>query len=194
MASPESRKNLTAIAALIVPVLAVKAVTLVLGQPAAQQASAHPKPAAATTTAPATTAKAAPLTSQQIAAINYIHTLRAQPFGPAPIRSEHAARTTTQPMVQPTEPQVQPSAGLEAVPQFTVTAVMSTTGIVSGSDGSVSVQPARRALINGRPYREGETVKGTSWKIAMIDCDRRSVTLRDVHSDRTVTINVDLPQ
>lgn len=190
MPSPEIRRNATAIAALIVPVLAVKITTVVMGHPTTRQASAEPKPVEATAT-PTATAKAKPLTQQQIAAMQHIQTLRTQPFGPAPVRAEHAAVTTSQPLVTEVEPQVIPTA---AQPEFAVTAVMSSNSIVSGPDGTPSAQPTRRALINGRPYRQGETIKGTTWKVMAIDCVKRSVTLRDTRSDRTVTVNVELPQ
>jgi hypothetical protein len=193
MASPEIRRNAVAIAALVMPVLAVKITTIALGQPSIQQASAEPKPVAAATAA-AVVAKARSFSSQQIAAMQYIQTLRAQPFGPAPIRAENVAPVATQPIVTPAQPDPDSTSTIGPVPQFTLTAVMSTNGIVSGSDGTVSVQPTRRALINERPYREGEMVKGTTWKIARIDCDKRSVTLRDTQSDRAVTVNVELPQ
>ena len=194
MFSPELRKNGIVIAALVVPVLAVKAATLVLGQPSLQQASAAPQPANAESATASPIIKPKALTPQQIAAMKHAQSLRGQAFGPAPIRPEHAAMTTSQPIAVETEVHTEQPATMAAVPKLTLTAVMSTNGITSGSDGSVSVQPVRRALINGRPYREGQIVKGTTWNIATIDCDKRAVTLRDTQSDRTVTVNVELPQ
>jgi hypothetical protein len=49
-------------------------------------------------------------------------------------------------------------------------------------------------LINGRPYRQGQIVRGTSWTVLTIDVERRQVVLTDGQSNQSMTVRVELPR
>lgn len=183
MPSPETRKRATAIAALMLPVVAVKLTTVLMGQSPMQTAVAASSAAAVVASANAPGQKPGQCTPRQRAAMQYVDSLRSQPFGPAPIlfavAPEQQVTTSTSTTITPDV--ITPIGDLTSVPKFSLNAVM-------------SADSGRRAVINGRPYREGDMIHGTTWIIATIDCGKRSVTVRDSQSDRQIVVNVDLPR
>lgn len=172
MANPDTQRKLLAAGLFILPVLAVKASTMLLLGPAPQAADA----AIDTSTTPAITS--GPTVSwkpRQLAAAQYIGKLRDEPFGPSPLLFDY---------VEP-EPEPDPIPTVDPTPikteiKFTVNAVM------SGVRG-------RTALIDGRPYSEGHNVRRTGWIVELIDCDSRSVTLREEATGERRVISVELP-
>lgn len=183
MPSPEMRKNLAAIGALVLPVVVVKLTTLMLGHSAlsaqATMKAAHP---VAEVSAPAM--QQGQNSERQRNAAKHVQSLKSQPFGPAPLLFAPAAAapvsadpTTPSVVVTPSE---SPNDDVDPVPQFIVNAVMSST-------------TGQRALINGRPYRVGEQVRGTTWTVTAIESAKRSVTLAD-RNGRQATVSVELPQ
>lgn len=181
MPSPEAIRKLSTFGALVLPVAVVKFATVFMGQtvPAAQAASAVAVPVANAAT-PVSKAKVTP---QQVAAARYADSLRLQPFGPTPLYVEKTQTVDAAQTIPPlnTSPNTHtPSSGVVPAPTFTVGAVMSTSG-------------GGRALINGRPYREGQQVHGTTWVVTTINSSSRSVTLNDSQTNRSVVVSVELP-
>lgn len=119
-------------------------------------------------------------TPQQARAARYIDSLKDQSYGPTPLWYERDEQAPV--MVAPTpDPIIEPTPTIDQPPEFVLRAVM------SGARG-------KTALINGRPCRQDDTVRGTKWKVSLIDCDHRSVTLNEIGSDRTLNIRVELPR
>jgi hypothetical protein len=180
MNSPDSRKRMLSLGALVLPVIAVKLVTTILGHSAATSAQASPRPAAFEAATAGANAGRVALTSRQQAAAAYVRQTREQTFGrapflfePKPPDSTSSTSTTTTPLVQDTQPD-------RPLPSFTLGAVMAS-------------ENGQRALINGRPYLVGDQIKDTQWTILAIDIGARSVTLKDGESDRTIVIAVEKP-
>src|SRR5205809_614432 len=67
-----------------------------------------------------------------------------------------------------------------ATPKFVLQAIL------SSSQG-------KTALIDGKPYRAGDEVRGSGWIVQEITAESRSVTLKDAASEHTITISVELP-
>jgi hypothetical protein len=184
MPSPEAIRKLSAIGALVLPVAVVKCATVFMGQTAPATAQAAPAVATSVVSTIAAPASSIKITAQQIAAAHHAHSLRLQPFGPTPLYFDkpQSSDATQSVETQATNP-IKHAPGVETapVPKFTLGAVMSTT-------------TGGRALINGRPYREGEPVRDTTWSVASINSNNRSVTLSDSNTDRSVVVSVELPR
>lgn len=181
MPSPDTRKKVLSFGALVLPVVIVKLAATVLGQSGAATASAAPRPTTTDAAVSATTPAATKLTARQLAAAEYVQSMRQRTFGRAPLLFEprppsNEPNTSSTPEVTP----VVDSHPNEPLPMFTLNAVMSSSS-------------GQRALINGRPYRVGDTIKETAWTVLSIDVAGRSATLQDSHSDRTVMIAVERP-
>ncbi len=178
MAIPDIKKHLPAFAVLALPLIVVKVAAGLLGRPAPQSADAAPAVAAAT---PAqAVAKPAPWTEKQTVASKRIESLRKETFGPPPFLFIKAEPPPPDTNTHPTPDVVIPTNGI-TIPKFVLGAVM------AGSSG-------QRALINGKSYREGDTIRDSSWKVTAIECSKRSVTLTETKTERTITISVDMPQ
>lgn len=177
--SPELRTHLPAAMAFVLPILFVKGATLFMGDSAPQTAIASVAPKAQPIAATTPVAAAPKMSEKQITAASYVESLRQHSFGPPPFLFE---RSNSAPKVEETPTDVDPIPdSIGPMPTFTLSAVMSAAS-------------GRRALINGTPYREGDTISDTTWVIDAIDINTRSVTLRDTNSDRTTTVAVETPQ
>jgi hypothetical protein len=184
MPSPDSRKKLLSLAMFILPVVAVKISTVVLIGPGPQSAQATlTDPIAANP--PAIAMPTPRWTEKQLAAARHIQALRGEPFGNTPLLYEKQPEPppVIEVIVEPPPPVIDPVPVpvLAPIPTFTLQAVM------SGGRG-------KTALIDGRPYREGERIRGADWMVVIIDNDNRSVTLGEIGGDRSVRINVELPR
>jgi hypothetical protein len=104
-------------------------------------------------------------TDRQYKASEHIALLNATSFGPSPLY-DRAGRGEVQ--IDLAAP-----APIDA-PEFVVGAIL------HSRRGDV-------ALINGRPYREGDIVAAAGWEVLAIDGKARSVTLQDPISKNSVT-------
>ena len=95
MPSPDSRKRMLSFGALVLPVIAVKLVTTILGHSAATLAQAFPRPAAIDPTNAGANAGRVPLTARQQAAAAYVRQTREQAFGRAPFLFEPKSADST---------------------------------------------------------------------------------------------------
>jgi hypothetical protein len=179
MANLELSKKLWSAGLFILPIVVVKLSTTLLLGPAPHEASANVVDPGATGPAVVSIGAPAPWTPQQLAAARHISALRTQPFGPAPLLFDKTEVPEIDPEVVVPPPIDDPEPPKEIM--FTVHAVM------SGARG-------RTAVIDGRPYTEGRAVRDTGWVVEVIDCDARSVTLREASSGRKRTISVELPR
>jgi hypothetical protein len=177
MPSAKLNRRLWAIGVFILPVVAVKIAAVMLGGQSPQSASATPaeNPPMNATSRPAVVN----WTERQLAAASHIANHRGQPFGENPLLYQEEPKPI-EVEVQPVPVDIEPVETPEPEIKFTLNAVM------SGSRG-------KTALIDGRPYREGERIKGTDWDVQAIDCDHRIVTLFNPAKQRTLVVRVDLP-
>lgn len=177
MPSPEATRRLTSLGLLVLPLIAVKMASVIMGGSA--PASTVAAPAAAVDSAtPATPAPAKiEWTASQRAAGDHVRQLASEGFGPTPMLY---ATKPTQPVVHvnPEPPIVEPAEA--EIPEFALHAVMATP---SGD----------KALINGRLYEVGQKVADTAWIVKNINSNERSVTLTESGSSRSVTISVHRP-
>jgi len=181
MSNPDTRKNILSIGAVVLPVIAVKIATIMLGHSSATTALAAPRPAVIDGATASSHAERARLTPRQMAAAKYVETSYSTPFGRTPMLFAPAPQVpSTTPVVSVSTP-VQDTHPSEPLPSFTLNAVMSSS-------------TGQRAVINGTPYLVGDVVKNTDWVIHSIRVDERSATLGDTKSGRTVVIAVDIPQ
>jgi hypothetical protein len=170
MPNREQKKALTSIGMFVLPVVIVKLTAAMLGAPGPMHAEAsQPTPSNEPASAPPPLVKPIVWTAQQLAAAAHVEQLDSQPFGPSPLYYEPVPEEAPAPAAAPVK---------DNIPAFTLKAVMGT------SRGS-------KAIINGKPYSAGEVVRGTEWLVESIDCDDRSVVLKDGNSGRTLTIGVE---
>ena len=175
MASRELKRRMWTLGIFVTPVLVVQATAVFLGRgdPAGAQASTT----ADTSVSPTASAASIKWTPAQIAAAQYIHDLKTKPFAETPFLYELEENP---PPVEP-EPEVVIEVPTTQLPTFSLQAVMAT-------------ETDKQALINGRPYRQGQIVRGTSWTVLSIDVESRQVIMKDSRSDQTMTIRVELPR
>jgi hypothetical protein len=168
---------MTAIGLFLLPVGLVKLTGLYLGQqgPSAAQAAEADPSAPAANAAPT---KAPTWTTRQVEAGKYIASLRGKSCGPTPFLYE--ARDPQSTAVTVSSDPVPIGTPTTDVSKYTVQAIL------SSSMGTT-------ALINGKPYRVGDTIRESSWVIQTIAADTRSVTLRDSVQGRLETIHVEIP-
>jgi hypothetical protein len=176
MAAPELKRKLWSATAFIVPLLAVKAASVVL-------VDSGPQTAEATVSNPVTVASAArrntKLTDQQVAVQRHVQVLSGKP-----IESDPMLYQGLEPE-KPVEPEIKvpvivETPKIEPPPTFELQLVM------SGVRGDT-------ALIDGRPYRVGDRIRDTDWKVQSIEVGYRSASLLNVNDGRTLIISVDLP-
>lgn len=174
MPSPEMRKNLASITIFTLPVIVVKLATMVLGGPASTSAQDPGLELVAGDGTPVPTNKVAAWSEDQLAAARYIDALRSQPFGATPLLHD-----TQEPELVP-DPEIIPVEPVSDV-KFVLQAVM------SGERGDT-------ALINGRPYRKGDQIRGTRWSVISIDSSNHIATLKEAKSGQSMVIRVELPR
>ena len=110
-------------------------------------------------------------TEQQRIAADHIEFLKDQPFGPSPLHR----------LAAPITPDQTPVVSQPNLPTVRVQMIMAS---VSGSV----------ALIDGKPYRVGDSLGKTSWIIAAIDADALAVTCRHARTGETTVISVQTPE
>ena len=176
MPSVKFTRRLWALGIFVLPVVAVKVAAIMMGSDAPQSASATP--AENPPIGPSSRPAVVKWSERQLAAAAHIASTHGASFGANPFL-----------YVEEPKPVIEdkPVIPVEIVPQeqepdatFTLNAVM------SGSRG-------RTALIDGRPYREGDRIKDAPWAVQAIDCDQRQVTLFNAARQRTVVIRVETP-
>ena len=176
MPTPEFNRRLWSAAAFIVPLVAVKIASVLL-------VDASPQAAEATAQEPmnvsATARKNSKLSDEQLAAQRHIQALSGQPIDSDPMLYVGLEpEKPVEPVVE--TPVVVEGPKIEPPPAFELQVVM------SGVRGDT-------ALIDGRPYRVGEQIRDTDWKVQSIEVNDRSASLVNVLYARTITITVDLP-
>jgi hypothetical protein len=178
MATPEMKRKLWSLAAFIVPLVAVKAASVVLVDGGPQQADANVPEAAKATANPGH--KPVKFTEQQLAAQRHIASMHGKNFESNPLLyvglepEKPPTPVIEVPVVVIEPPKIEPP------PAFQLQLVM------SGVRGDT-------ALIDGRPYRVGDRVRDTDWKVQTIEVAKRSASLAHISDGRTITIEVDLP-
>ena len=110
-------------------------------------------------------------TEQQRTAADHIEFLKDQPFGPSPLHR----------LAAPITPDQTPVVSQPNLPTVRVQMIMAS---VSGSV----------ALIDGKPYRVGDSLGKTSWIMAAIDADALAVTCRHARTGETTVISVQTPE
>jgi hypothetical protein len=170
MPNLDQKKALASVGMFVLPMVIVKLIAAMLGAPGLTRAEAsQPTESTEPTNAPPTAVNPIAWTAQQLAAAAHVEQLDSQSFGPSPLYYEPVSEEAPAPAAAPVK---------DNTPAFMLKAVMGT------SRGS-------KAIINGKPYSAGETVRGTEWLVESIDCDARSVVLKDGNSGRTLTVNVE---
>jgi len=172
MASPEVKRKMLSLGIFCAPVLIVQATAAILGRgaPSAVSASAAPS-----TDGVPVSSRAIAWTSTQLAASARIAELNKQPFEPTPFLYDFDESR------QPVEKELTETAEVSSPdqPTFHLQAVMSTAN-------------DRQALINGRPYRQGQMIRSTTWTVLSIDVEARQALLRDSQTENTITVRVEL--
>ncbi|MHC5023987.1 MAG: hypothetical protein ACYTGG_08755 [Planctomycetota bacterium] len=169
MAIRSLRQKLLRLGVFLLPVVVVKGLGSILAAPG-------PADVAAATIDPvvAEIVHSAPPTpnwsSDQLDAAARIVALRSEVFGSNPLFYEPSITS-----VDPTPAQT-PNLTLDVRLQAIFSSPTSVT-----------------ALINSRPYRVGETIKGTAWLVESIDSGARTAILRHEPSGTTRKLTVDRP-
>ncbi len=167
MLSTEGRRRLAAGGMFILPLFLVKATSVMLGGAGPVETQA-----ATTEDAPIGTTQviAGPKSNEeaQILAAEHITSLENQPFGVSPMYYETHGQVESTEIEHPEE---------DPPPQFKI------RGILSASAGNT-------ALIDGKPYRVGDELADSGWRITEIDGVARSVTIKDSKTGRTETRTV----
>lgn len=168
MPSRELRTISWSAGAFVLPILAIKAAAIMLGSATPESAVANSEAAQPAATEPAS--KPAAFTASQQAASKRIVELQELKFGASPLYYEPQTESASAPT--PAQPAV--------APQFVLGAIMST------SRGS-------KAVINGRPYAQGDAIGDSGWTLQSINSANRSVVLLDPATGHMQTITVALP-
>ncbi len=175
MASLDNTQRFVPLAMFVLPLIVVKLTAVFLGGSAPSGASA----ASNTGDAPAASPIAAPSISSgawsaaQQAAAAHVRMLSSTHFGPTPML--HVERPES--AIEPTLIVAEPTVAVPEIPRFTLFAVISTTA-------------GDHAVIDSRPYKQGDTVFGTNWFVQVIDIDRSEVTLAEREGTRSTRIAV----
>lgn len=178
MPSPDVIRRLTAVGLFLLPVGLVKLTDLYMGKAGPMQAlAAEADPAAPS--AQSNSVKAPTWTTRQIDAGKYIAKLRGMSFSPTPFLYEVHDDGSTPMVTVSTDPVGTPPAMVDAS-KFTLQAILSSS-------------IGKTALIDGKPYREGETIRDSAWVVQSIAIDKRSVTLKESAQGRVLTIMVEIP-
>ena len=169
MAIRNLRQKMLRLGVFLLPVIVVKGVGHILGAPG-------PADVAAATIDPAITevVHSTPPTPNwspdQLGAAARIEAMRTEPFGRNPLFYEPSVT-----IVDPT-----PVPHNDPVLNVRLQAIFSSPSSVT-------------ALINGRPYRVGQTIKGSSWRVESIDGDARTAVLVHESSGTIRKLTVDRP-
>jgi hypothetical protein len=186
MASTDNKRKLTSMALFATPLAMVFAAKLYFAGSGPQAVQATPVEQVATDK------KKKPIvaptyTARQRAAAERIASIRAEAIGPCPFLYEPRTTPTSTTTSTPTDPVPVSNNYVEpAIPKFTAQAILSSS-------------TGKTALIDGKPTKEGQKVRGTQWEVVTIDAESRSVTLREaagnggVGRGRTITIQVETP-
>lgn len=111
------------------------------------------------------------LTDQQQQAIGHIAYLQSQEFGSSPL---HRVGESIGGDENPLSPIMPPSL------QITVQMIIGSTA-------------GNTALIDGKPYKVGQTLKDPAWIVRKIDVDARSVTIENKQSGESLVFVVQSP-
>jgi len=111
------------------------------------------------------------LTDQQQQAVNHIASLQSKEFGPSPL---HRVGEIIGGDENPLSPIMSPSL------QITIQMIIGSTA-------------GNTALIDGKPYKVGQTLKDPAWIIRKIDVDARSVTIENKQSGQSLVFVVQTP-
>lgn len=178
MASPETRRRLSSLGLFVLPLVAVKLASVVMGGPSPSGAAASPaQPAEQNATAGAAGVTMTPpvqWTAAQRAAADHVRYLTSTTFGPSPMLY---AATPKPPEVQEPDPVLAEQPKPAEIPAFELQAIMNSA---SGD----------KAVINGRPYLVGQSVEKAGWTVRSIDVGSRSVVLVENGGAREITITV----
>ena len=173
MLRPETVRRLASMGMFVLPILVVKIAAVLLGESTQQSV------AGLTTSSPAdpgaAPAASVKWTSQQLTAARHVDWLKRQPFERSPLLYEEDHGMAPQPI----HPEAADPSDGQA--RLVLQAVMSS-------------ERGRTAVINGRPYREGDTVHEINAVVESIDCAARSATLRNRRNNQSMTINVERPR
>ncbi len=168
MLGSSGKRKLICGGALLMPLAVVKVAAVWLGSgPSAVNASAvDPVPVTALPAGPNTSS----YTEEQLAVARYNAQLTTEPFGPSPMFYQPGNTDEPASVEVPTRGEIE----------------IRVTLIMESSTGSI-------ALINSKPYREGETIGGSIWTVKSIDAARRIVELVHPESGKTRTASVPKP-
>lgn len=180
MATAELKRKLLAIGAVVFPLIAVKAASVMLTGPGPQYVQAETPESQPTNSAAKPVATT--WSERQIAAQHRIAAIEAElsdvnPLLYVGLQPDEPEKPPEPP--PPEIPKIEPPK-IEPPPDFQLHVVM------SGARGDT-------ALIDGRPYRVGDHVRDTEWKVHSIHVAGRATTLVNAQDGRTITIMVDLP-
>lgn len=177
MPSRETIRRLTSMGMFILPIVVVKMSAWMLDGTSPQSANASATQATPVNADAAAAPASVKWSVQQLAAAKHGQWLKQQPFSHSPLLYEEEHGTT--PQIDPT-PLPDPISEDRPV-HIVLQAVMSS-------------ERGRTAVINGRPYREGDVVHGSGAILVTVDCANRSATLRTARTGELVTINVERPK
>jgi hypothetical protein len=178
MASADTKRKLMTLGVFATPMILVMVAKSYFGTPGPTAAQATPIEETSPDKSKKNAVKAPTFTERQIVAARYADSVRTQPMGGSPFYFESRNTTVTTPK---SDGPVDPVAFDPGIPQFTVQAILASSS-------------GKTALIDGKPCRENEKIRGTDWEVETIDPDGRSVTLHDTKRERTVTVTVETPK
>lgn len=172
--SAETRAKILGVLVFLLPLLVVKGAAWFMGGPGPQSAIAatpnHPPIANLGDGLPR------PLTERQRAAAAHVAELATKPFGRPPLDYRAPDQATSVPVIQDGGDFKRPTLYPQAKVQIMVE---------SSHDGD-SV-----ALIDGRRYREGDTLADWPWIVHEIDGENRCVVLKLVDGEESVRLYID---
>jgi hypothetical protein len=178
MASVDSKRKLMTLGVFAAPMVLVMVAKSYFGTPGPTAAQATPIEEVSPDKSKKNAVKAPTFTERQVTAARYADSVRTQPMGSSPFYFESRNTTVS---TATNEVPVDPVTFEPGVPKFTVQAILASSS-------------GKTALIDGKPCRENEMVRGTDWEVVTIDPDRRAVTMSDTKRERTVTVTVETPK
>ena len=164
MPSNSGRRRLVAVIAFVVPLGLVKGTSIVMNQPLPATATAAPDAPAP----PAATQPGGGWTPAARAAADRARELASRPFRDPPLYFTRVAEP--EPVPEP-EPEPEPEIPVVITLDASVQMLMST-------------ETEEIALIDGRPYRIGETLRTGEWIVQAINSRDRAVVFRHIASGR----------
>jgi hypothetical protein len=179
MPSPEVKRTMLALGLFLMPAILVKTTGLYLGRSGPVEAQAASNDPAAPSTVPSKAIKPLEWTPRQIAAGKYIESLRDAPMSATPFLND--ARIEAVPIKASAAQESVIDKSMTPPPKFALQAILASTS-------------GQTALIGGRPYHEGDKIKGAAgWIVQSISVESRSAILKDTVHNRVITITVEMP-